>query len=243
MAEPQITLYTLGDAFGMQNVSPFCFKAELLLTHLQLPFDLKVQKDPRKAPKGKMPYAIINGETIADSELICQKLDEMTGGGVYGGLTPAQAGYGVALTRLAEEHLYWMIVASRWLDDDWWPNVVEGFFDIVPAPFRGLAARGARKSVRQTYDLQGLGRHTEAEQHAFARADLQAITDAVGAGPFLFGDTPTVHDFAVAAILSGIYYNRPETWLTVIAADYPDLAAYVRRVETAVGVYAVAQPG
>lgn len=242
MTSPAITLYTLGDAFGMQNVSPFCFKAELLLTHLQLPFELKVEKDPRKAPKGKMPYAIIDGETIADSDLICQKLDAITDGRVYGGLTPQQSGYGLALTRLAEEHLYWMIVASRWLDDDWWPNVVEGFFNIVPAPFRGLAARGARKSVRQTYDLQGLGRHTAAEQHAFARADLLAIQNAVGAGPFLFGDAPTIHDFAVAAILSGIYYNQPETWLTGIAKDYPALADYVGRVEAAVGVYAVAQP-
>ncbi|MEM1230688.1 MAG: glutathione S-transferase family protein [Pseudomonadota bacterium] len=242
MSEPQITLYTLGDAFGMQNVSPFCFKAELLLTHLQLPFDLQVEKDPRKAPKGKMPYAIINGEQIADSELICRRLDELTQGRVYGGLTPAQAAYGLSLTRLAEEHLYWILVASRWLDDDWWPNVVDGFFGIVPAPFRGLAARGARKSMRQTYDLQGLGRHTLAEQEAFARSDLQALQDAVGDGPFLFGETPCVHDFAVAAILSGIYYNQPATWLTRLAGAYPALPAYVARVESTVGAYAGAPP-
>ena len=35
-----LTLVTLPPAFGMRNVSPFCLKAEMLLTALELPFDL-----------------------------------------------------------------------------------------------------------------------------------------------------------------------------------------------------------
>ena len=40
------------------------------------------------------------------------------------------------------------VVASRWLDDDWWPNVVDGFFHIAPALIRPLAANAARRRTR-----------------------------------------------------------------------------------------------
>ena len=116
-------LVTLPPAFGMRNVSPFCLKVEMLLAALELPYTVSSEKDPRKAPKGKLPFVIVDGKRIADSELIVEYLDETTGGKVFAGLSPQQKGSGVALSRLAEDHLYWLMVASRWLDDAWWPNI------------------------------------------------------------------------------------------------------------------------
>lgn len=55
MTQPNITRYTLGDAFGMRNVSPFCLKLEMLFSHMGLDFNMVVQPDPRKAPKVKLP--------------------------------------------------------------------------------------------------------------------------------------------------------------------------------------------
>lgn len=237
----QITLYTLGGAFGMRNVSPFCFKVEMLLTQLGIPFEMVEEPDPRQAPKGKLPYVKIDGEVIADSDLITRKLDALTQGRVFGDLTPEQRGIGLGLTRLAEEHLYWILVASRWLDDAWWPNVVDGFFHIAPSFIRPFIAGRARKGMRQTYDLQGLGRHTQSEQEQFARDDLAALENAVGEHGFLFGDTPSYFDFAIAAILTGIYDNRPKTWLTPIAEEYKTLHQYVLRVQESVGLYAAEQ--
>ena len=237
MNQPDITLYTLGGAFGMRSVSPFCLKIEMLLAHLGIEYQLIEEPDPRKAPKGKMPYAIINGQTIADSELILARIDELTQGRVFGQLEPKHRAQGLAYTRLAEEHLYWILVASRWLDDKWWPNIVDGFFGIAPAIVRPLVAGGARRQMAKTYDLQGLGRHTHAEQVSFARRDLQALQDAAGTEDFLFGDTPSVHDIAIAAFLSGLYDNDPATWMTELAREYPELQAYADRVQAHVGVY------
>jgi glutathione S-transferase len=72
MSQPKLTLVTLGGAFGLQNVSPFCLKAEMLMTQLGLDYDMEVQADPRKAPKGKLPYLIADGREISDSELIVE---------------------------------------------------------------------------------------------------------------------------------------------------------------------------
>ncbi|MCR9262049.1 MAG: glutathione S-transferase family protein [Pseudomonadaceae bacterium] len=234
---PAMTLVTLGGAFNMRNVSPFCLKIEMLLQSLNISFDLAEQPDPRKAPKGKLPYLEVDGKTLPDSELITEYLNDLTGGAVYAGLTNQQQAYGVALARLTEDHLYWIMVASRWLDDNWWPNVVDGFFHIAPALIRPLAAGAARRQVRQTYELQGLGRHSISEQRGFAERDLQALEYAVEGQDFLFGDTPNIFDFTVAGVMSGIYDNQPPTWLTQMAQNYSKLQAYTERVQEHTGIY------
>ena len=63
------------------------------------------------------------------------------------GLSDKDRAVGLALSRLVDDHLYWIFVASRWLDGGWFPNIVEGFFHIAPWPIRGFIARQARKEV------------------------------------------------------------------------------------------------
>ena len=237
MSGLNIKLYTLGGAFGMRSVSPFCLKLEMLLKSLNLPYELVIEPDPRKAPKGKMPYAVIDGEVLADSEIIVARLDELTQGGVTGKLTARENGQGLALTRLAEEHLYWIMVAARWLDDAWWPNVVRDFFGIIPLPLRGIVTAMIRRKMRLTYEYQGLRLHSPAEQQGFARRDLQALQDAISEAGFLLGEAPCIYDFAVAAILAGIYDNQPPTFLTHIANEFTELKAYTDRVQESVDVY------
>ena len=232
-----LTLVTLPPAFGMRNVSPFCLKAEMLLTALELPFELQTEINPAKAPKGKLPY-LIDGQTrIAESELITEYLDQKTDGKVYAGLDTTQCSQGLALARLAEDHFYWIMVASRWLDDDWWPNVVQGIFGFIPRVIRPLATSSARKQVRKTYHLHGLGRHSLEEQREFARRDLAAMAGAVPDQGFLFGAKPNIYDFTLAGMMAGVYDNQPATWVTDVAQAYPGLRDYTERVQDAVGVW------
>jgi glutathione S-transferase len=232
-----ITLVTLPPAFGLRNVSPFCLKVEMLLTSLELPFELQEIRNPGKAPRGKVPYLVDDGVTIPDSELITEYLERKTGGRVYAGLSDEQRARGVALARLCEDHLYWLGVASRWLDDHWWPNVVAGFFGFVPAVARPLVAAAARRQVARTYHLHGLGRHTLEEQKGFARRDLEALSATVPGEGFLFGDRPGIFDFTVAGMMAGFYDQQPSSWFTDLAADYPALRDYAERVQSAVGVW------
>jgi glutathione S-transferase len=232
-----LELVTLPPAFGMRNVSPFCLKIEMLLKSLDLEFTLSDISDPRKAPKGKLPFLIADGKKIADSELIAQYLDNLTNGRVFAGLTEEQKGYGYAMTRLVEDHLYWLLVASRWLDEDWWPNVVRGFFGPLPVPLRQIVSGVARRRMAQTFNLQGLGRHSLEEQKGFALRDLESLAGVVPATGFLFGDQPNIFDFTVAAMMAGAYDNKPATWLTDIAVGYGGLRAYTERVQEATGVW------
>ncbi|MEP5763254.1 MAG: glutathione S-transferase family protein [Halieaceae bacterium] len=232
-----LKLVTLPPAFGMRNISPFCLKVEMLLSALELPFTITELNDPRRAPKGKLPYLHDGELCIADSELITEYLDQKTGGQVYAGLSPQQIAQGVALQRLAEDHLYWIMVASRWLDDDWWPNVVSGFFGFVPALIRPIPTWLARRQVRQTYHLHGLGRHSLEDQRGFAERDLLALENSVPAEGFLFGDKPCIFDFVIAAMMAGLADNQPATWVTEMALPRRKLLEYTERVQQQVGVY------
>jgi glutathione S-transferase len=134
-------------------------------------------------------------------------------------------------------HLYWAMVASRWLDDEWWPNIVTGFFASMPFPIRHIAPVVARRQVRQTLFLQGLGRHTQEEQDGFTRRDLDAIAKKVGDGPFLLGDKLTAFDFGIASFLAGTIDNQPATRMGAITREYTSLVDYTERVQATVGAY------
>lgn len=230
-------LHTLPPAFEQRNPSPFCVKAEMALTHLGLDFTIHESLELSKAPKRKMPWLEDNGLVIADSELILSYLDNKTDGGLFRHLSPQQIGIGTSFVRLVEDHLYWLIVASRWLDDDWFVNVKRDFFGSLPAPISWLASRMARKQVHRTYDLHGLGRHTSAEQEQLLHADLKAIAGQVTTNGFIAGNELSVFDFGVAAMLAAGMDNKPDTWVSVIAREYPALRDYAEKVQATVGVY------
>jgi glutathione S-transferase len=232
-----IKLYCLPSAFGLRNPGPFALKCEMALLHLGLDFEIVPSGDPRSAPKGKLPYIDDEGEVVSDSELILQHLDRKTNGGLYGHLSGENLADGVAFTRLAEEHLYWMVVASRWLDESWFPNITSGFFASLPFPIRHIVPAVARRQVRQTYHLQGLGRHTLDEQKDFARRDLAAIEKKLGGGSYLLGEELTVFDFGIASMLAGALDNKPDTWTTTLVREFQPVVDYTERVQAAVGAY------
>lgn len=231
-----LTLVTLPAAFGLRNPSPFCLKVEMAMAWLGLDFSLETEQDPRKAPKGKLPYLLIDGEQLADSELIFDRLNDISNGKLYAGLNAEEKAIGTAFCRLIDDHLYWLVVSSRWLEDDWSQNVERDFFGFVPRLFRGFAFGSAQKQVRQTLHLQGLGRHTLEEQKNFAKRDLQAIADIVSKQHYIVGGRLTAYDFTVAGFLSGLMDNQPATWVSAIANGYPSLREYLERVQTEVGI-------
>jgi glutathione S-transferase len=231
-----ITLYTLPPAFGERNPSPFCLKVEMAMAHLKLDFRIETTLQLNKAPKGKAPWLDDNG-IIADSEIILEHLDLKTDGGLFGDLTPAEVAIGTAFSRLADDHLYWLAVASRWLDDAWFENVKRDFFGNLPTPMNHLVAFIARRRMRQTYELHGLGRHTLAEQRGFLQRDLVALSNQVDANGYIASQRLTVYDFAVGSMLAAIMDNRPDTWVSAIANEYQPLRNYIERVQGEVGVY------
>ena len=58
-------LFQLPRMFGIPNVSPFCWKLETWLRSRRFPYEVVDAPDPRKAPKGKLPFIEDAGVRIA----------------------------------------------------------------------------------------------------------------------------------------------------------------------------------
>lgn len=144
---PLITLHTLPPAFGQRDPSPFCLKVEMALVRLGLPFGVETTLNLRKAPKGKVPWIEDGGAVVANSEIILAHLDRKTHGRLFGDLSPTERAHGTAFTRLTEDHLYWIFVASRWLDDAWFEVVKRDFFSPLPFPLDRLLPILARRYI------------------------------------------------------------------------------------------------
>ena len=135
----ELIVHHLPSAWGLPSVSPFCLKLDTYLRIVGLPFTAVIDKVPFGAPKKKLPYIEHSGRRIGDSTLAIDYLEGEFGVDGNAGLSAGQRAVALALQRLLEENLYWVMVYDRWMVDANW----QFFRDIVlggmPLPVRRLA--------------------------------------------------------------------------------------------------------
>jgi glutathione S-transferase len=201
-----IKLFQFPSYWDMPNVSPFCMKLETYLRMAGLPYQIIKCADPRKAPKGKLPYIEDEGRVIADTGFIISYLKQQYGDVLDARLSPLQKAQALILQRMFEEHLYWCIVYSRWLDPVNWPLVKRTFFSRLPFLTRDLIAGMVRRHTRSELHMHGMGRHTQEEIYQSGCDDLAAISALLGEQPFMTGAEPASIDAVAYAFIANILY-------------------------------------
>jgi glutathione S-transferase len=230
-----IRLHQFPPVFG-RNVSPFTLKLETWLRLSGLPYEIVSTFNPRKSPKGKLPFIVDDdGTVVADSSLIIEHLARTRGIDLDRELGREQRALAVALQRLFEDHLYFVGVWSRWIDPDGWRDFAPALFGSVPPPLRRPLAAFVRRQIRNSLHAQGLGRHSQTEIYAMGRADLEAIAVILDDQPFFFGARPTTVDAIAYGSLDNLINVPIETEFKRIAQGFPNLAAYCTRMSARLG--------
>jgi glutathione S-transferase len=224
-----ITLYGFGRAFGLPDPSPFVMKVEVLLKMAGLQYTTS-NGGFRKAPKRKLPFIDDNGTLVADSTFIRWHIESKYGIDFDRGLSKEQKAVAWAFEKLAEEHLYWAVVHSRWVDDANFDKGPRKFFQSVPAPLRPLVIAVIRRKVRSALYAQGFGRHGMAEVEKLGTRSIDAMADYLGGKPFVMGETPTAVDATVFSFVAGTLCPRFETPLRTAAERHENLRRYVGRM-------------
>ncbi|NNG03636.1 MAG: glutathione S-transferase family protein [Inquilinus sp.] len=225
-----LRLYQFANAWGLQP-SPFCLKLATWLRMAGVPYEPVTTMALGRAPKGKLPYVVTDaGETIADSGLIIEHLTASGAAAVDDGLSPVERATALAFTRLLEDHLYFIGVWFRWVDEDGWAASRPAFFGRLKAPLRLLVPPLLRRGTTRQLRSQGTGRFTADQLIALARADFGALAAQLGDRPFLLGDTPRTVDASAYGVLANILFPPVDTRLQRCLADYPTLAAYCQRL-------------
>lgn len=227
-----IELHTYRAIFGQPTGTPFGVKALILLRMADIEHKIVYLDDPRKAPKGKLPIIVDNGQTIADSTFIRHHLEAAHGADFDAGLSPSERAVSLAFQRLAEEHLYWSILSVRWGIDANWEQLRDMFFEPIPAFIRPFIAGKIRKSALRDAHSHGMGRHSINEQIAFGVRNLEAIADWLGDKPFMHGDNPTAVDASVGAFVTCIHDDGFDSAMRDAARNTPALVDYAARIKT-----------
>jgi glutathione S-transferase len=224
-----ITLESFGPAFGLPDPSPFVTKTEILLKIARLPYTVDTTGF-NKAPKGKLPYIVDNGEIIADSTFIRWHIEKKYNIDFDRGLSAEQRAIAWAFEKMLEEHLYWAGVHERWMDDANFEKGPRNFFDNVPAPIRPFVILMIRRKIRRALHGQGFGRHSPEDIAKLGTQSINATANFLGTKLYMMGAEPTALDATAFAFIAGTLCPWFETPLRTAAERHDNLRRYVGRM-------------
>jgi glutathione S-transferase len=229
-----ILLYQFAPSLGLPNASPFCLKLETYLRMAGLPFEIprfRLQQ-LQGAPKGKMPYIVDGTRTVADSSLIIDYLEATYGDPLDAWMGAEQRAVALAWQRLLEEHLYWAVVYTRWVEPEGWALTQTAFFAGLPAPLAWIIPPLARRGMVKELHGHGMGRHSREDVHALGCRDITALAGFLGDKPYLMGDQPCALDAVAYGFLANLLCVPLESALKHHAQKYPQLERFCQRMKS-----------
>lgn len=224
-----ITVYQYPRLLGIPNMSPFCLKLEAWLRMTGIKYDIREVADPRKGPKGKLPFIRDDELELSDTCLIIDYLNKQHNLQIDDHLSPSDRAVALAFERMLSEHLYWALLYNRWVDDNW-AKIKDAFFATLPSVLRGVVPVIAQKNIKNELDGHGMGRHSRDEIYEFANQDLKAISDFLADKPYLMGDQISTVDATLYAFLCNILDVHLRSPMKDYLHKCKNLVAYNERV-------------
>ncbi|SAK81208.1 hypothetical protein AWB79_05297 [Caballeronia hypogeia] len=228
-----ITLYSYPPLFGLEDNNPFGLKVFAFLRLAGLGFEHRHVLDTSAAPRGQLPYLVDGDETIGDSDAIIAHLTRKYALTLDQALTAWQRDLDLLIRRTLDD-LYWVMSYSRWRDDRYWPQFRDALLAALPDVGADVL-EGARKYNFERYRYQGIGRYEPDAAYARGIANLQAIANLLGDGPFMFGAAPASIDAAVYGFVANIYFYDIDTPLRRFVAAQVNLVQHCAALRERMG--------
>lgn len=226
-----ITLYQFPGIWGLPNASPFCLKLETYLRMAEVSYDIRFVMDPRKSPKGKLPYIKLNNEVIPDTEFIIDLLKKRYGDVLDKQLSAEQKALVFLLDVTFSDRLYWLMLYFRWQDDAGWVHVKSGYFKKLPFFLRLFIPSLIRKQTKKALYAQGFGRHKCDEVLKIAHKTLDAIATILGQNKYFLGNEITSIDASAFGFLANIVWLPYDDPLKIyLQKKHSNILSYCDRI-------------
>merc|ERR1711915_426766 len=238
--EDMVYLFQFTRSPQIPSISPFCLKLESWLKLHGFKYQNIDHKCKFRSRKGMLPFVEINGDEVADSNMIIETLAKKFDKEMPAQLSQDQKNVQHAMIAMVENHLHWTIVHWRSKDVDntlkaYQLNLQTAIGTKAPASllnfyFKYTFCRKGLKKVK----AHGLGVHTAEEIEQFGKKDLQALSEMLGDKEFFFGDDPAMLDLVVyshVAQLVMIEKDYPCPMRDYLEADCKNLVGLVNRMK------------
>ncbi|KAG7469933.1 hypothetical protein MATL_G00134100 [Megalops atlanticus] len=214
---------------GAPSLSPFCLKMETYLRMADLPYQNYF--DGQLSPQGKMPWIEYNKQQVSGTEFIIDFLEEKLGVNLNKGLSPQERAISWAITKMVEEHFYWTIVYSQWVD-----NLEETQKMLaVSGPLSGLLkwvlSHLTSGIVKREMYGHGIGRFSREELHALMERDMRTLATLLGDKKYIMGPKMSTVDATVFGHLAQAMWTLPGTRPEqLIKGELINLSMYCERM-------------
>ncbi|MBK7813998.1 MAG: glutathione S-transferase family protein [Rhodocyclaceae bacterium] len=226
----KIRLFQFEPAWGLPSASPFCLKLETFLRMNRLPFEVVPGASLDQSPKGGLPYIEFEGRPLGDSGFIIAFLKQRFAIDPDASLGAAERAIAHAMRRMIEEHMYWVMTYSRWLEAENAPALRQALFGALPSEVAATVFARIREQVRANIFGHGLGRHNREEMYSLAIDDITALSAFLGDKPYALGDQPTTLDATAYGFLAALLVPPIASPLKSAALALPNLQAYTERM-------------
>jgi glutathione S-transferase len=215
--------------FAIPNLSPFCCKLETWLRIARIPYEVVDTPDPRRGPKGKLPFIEDADKRIGDTSLIIDYLMRTRKVDPDAHLDAKQRAIAGLVQRTLEEHYAFVILYTHFIRAEGWQHT-RANFNSVPAIVRPLVAGLVRGRMRKILWTQGISRHSDEDILEAGLCDWRAVLTVFSDAPFFFGDEPTGIDAVVFAALATTVLTPIESPIKDYLKAHPGVIGYAERM-------------
>ena len=194
-----LRLYDLTD-------SPFCLKIRICLNLKKAAYDRipltfgRIRGLRRLNPLGKVPVLVDSGNAVPDSSQIARLLEERFPTPPLLPKDVAAQAYCHLIEEWADESLYWIIGAFKWLNPKNRATAYAAAAEMASGPFPAwLVGFLARSAITRRYRILGYAADSLPHLESRMEDNLTCLDQLLGDKPFLLGKYVTLADLSVYA--------------------------------------------
>lgn len=205
-----VYMYQFTRTPALPSLSPACLKLETWLKLQGIKYENVSHNAKLRSKRGLLPFIELNGEEIADSELIIKELSKRLEKDMDADMSSQDKNIQHAMAALLDNHLHWTL--TNWFNQD--PNnAVKGYkinlqnmmgSKVPNSVLQFVMKHTYFKKSQKNVKAAGFGGYTDEELNEMGKEDLKVLSEFLGEKQFFFGDEPKSLDL------------RAFTWLALI---------------------------
>ncbi|XP_037033520.1 failed axon connections homolog [Bradysia coprophila] len=222
----KIILHSIDRAKVCPNASPYVLKLETYLRMAEIPYTFDTSKP--FGSKGKTPWITIDGQDIADSQLIIEFLNKKLKVDLWKNATAKEKAISQAMRIMLEDHFIHAIAEWRWITA---LDQIDQIMDMSGIAYWFIKKAVSRR-VKTALTNQGILLHTPEERLGLLTGDLKAVSTFLGESSYFLGEEPTEIDCAIFGVMAQCVYCAPGSpYEKIVSEQFPNIKNYCERMK------------